>query len=69
MSRLQERIVEMIGAGASLREVERSVIDRARLPAEDKSALWLYARSTMDRDRYGELSARKLEEAELPVGD
>ncbi len=43
VSELQRQVAEALGAGASLAEVERTIIDRTPLDEEQRAALWLYA--------------------------
>jgi hypothetical protein len=43
MVRLQDRIAVLLGSGKSLDEVEREVIEPAKISGEQKAALWLVA--------------------------
>ena len=58
--RLQERIAVMMHCGASLDRVEREVIDRSDLNADQKAALWLYAWSFMKGTEQREQASRYL---------
>ena len=46
-SELQRRVSEALAAGASLDEVERTIIDRTPLDEEQRAALWLYAEALL----------------------
>jgi hypothetical protein len=46
----RERVAEAVNEGASLDEVESSLIEPAPLPADLRDALWLYAWGLSERD-------------------
>ena len=48
---LREQIDELVSAGATLRDIERDVIDRAALGEDARDALWLYAWGCIQRQR------------------
>ena len=48
---LREAIDELVEHGASLRDIEREVIDAAPLGEDARDALWLYAWGSVARQR------------------
>ena len=46
----RDRVAQAVGDGASLDEVEASLIEPAPLPSELRDALWLYAWNLTERD-------------------
>ena len=46
----RERVAQAVGDGASLDEVEQSLIEPAPLPTDLRDALWLYAWGLLERD-------------------
>ena len=48
---LRVQIYEMVEDGATLREIEREVIDAAPLGEDARDALWLYAWGCLERQR------------------
>ncbi len=53
----RERVARAVGDGASLDEVERSLIDPAPLPGDLRDALWLYAWGLVERESEDEPAA------------
>lgn len=51
----RELIDEMVREGASLREIEREVIDPALMSDDSRDALWLYAWGSVERRGAGSL--------------
>jgi hypothetical protein len=49
VSELQKRIRQAALEGTELEDIERTIIDAAPLPEEEKSALWLYAHARLER--------------------
>ncbi len=49
LSDIQARIVLRLDAGATLHDVELKIIDPARLPEDQRAALWLFAWAYRDR--------------------
>lgn len=48
---LREEIADLVRDGASLRDIEREVIDTAPLGQDARDALWLYAWGCLERRR------------------
>ena len=46
----RERVAQAVGDGASLDEVEQSLIEPAPLPTDLRDALWLYAWGLLERE-------------------
>ena len=55
----RERVAEAVDDGASLEEVEQSLIAPAPLPPELRDALWLYAWGLSERDQDRALAAQR----------
>jgi hypothetical protein len=50
-------IAKAVRAGVTIERIEETIIDRAPLDEEHKSALWLYAQALCERRRDGMLIA------------
>ncbi|MFL5846673.1 MAG: hypothetical protein ACJ762_18475 [Solirubrobacteraceae bacterium] len=48
---IREAIDEMVAEGASLRQIERELIEDAPLSEDSRAALWLYAWGCLERHR------------------
>ena len=48
---LRDLVSQALREGASLEEVEYELLDPARLPLEERDALWLYALARSERPR------------------
>jgi hypothetical protein len=48
---LRELIDELVADGASLRDIEREIIEPAPLGQDARDALWLYAWGSLERQR------------------
>lgn len=50
--RLSRKLIdELVAEGATLREIERDVIDASPLDQDSRDALWLYAWGSLERQR------------------
>jgi hypothetical protein len=47
----RELIDELVAEGASLKDIERDVIDESPLGEDSRDALWLYAWGSIERQR------------------
>ena len=59
--RIHSEIDGLLSEGASLERVEAEVIERCNLHQDEKSALWLYAWSIVDRPARPDSDARARE--------
>jgi hypothetical protein len=49
VSELHRQIADALAAGADLRAIEETIVDRAPLDEENRAALWLYAEALRER--------------------
>jgi hypothetical protein len=67
---VRRTVTTLLDAGLSLDEIEEEVLDRVRLPEEQRAALWLYAwsrwRLQVRRGRDG--TAGDVSVPEVPLG-
>lgn len=56
---LQQEIEARLSSGEPFQQVEHDVIEPCKLPEDDKSALWLYGRASLETGRFGTTRARK----------